>query len=101
YDRDRAGYGFGCGPRETIFKLWKIMDGHWQFFEALAEFITQGHIVTIGRGNHDVELFYVEVQAALAPKLRRIYKEKLTREHDLELTGKLARFDEACRSDAI
>lgn len=101
YDRRHLDYGLGCGLKETVYKLWKIMDGHWQFFRALAEFIAEGNVVSIGRGNHDVEFCYPEVQAAFAPKLRKIYAEKLHREHNPDAADELGRLDNACRDGAI
>jgi UDP-2,3-diacylglucosamine pyrophosphatase LpxH len=101
FDKQHPEYGFGCGPHETVYKLWKIMDGHWTFFEALADFVAEGNVVTIGRGNHDVEFFYPEVQQALAPKLRRMYDHKLARENDLERSHKLDLFDQALEQERI
>ena len=101
FDRGHPECGLGTGPKETVYKLWKIMAGHWVFFEAIADFIVQGNVVTIGRGNHDVEFIYTEVRNQFAPKLRRMYQEKLGREHDPEATAKLQRFDAACSGGAI
>jgi UDP-2,3-diacylglucosamine pyrophosphatase LpxH len=101
FDQEHPEYGFGCGPHETVYKLWKIMDGHWIFFEALADFVADGNVVTIGRGNHDVEFIYPEVQQALAPKLRRMYDDKLRRENDLERSHKLDLFDQAVEGNRI
>jgi hypothetical protein len=101
FDHEHPEYGFGCGPRETVYKLWKIMDGHWIFFEALADFVAEGNVVTIGRGNHDVEFIYPEVQEAFAPKLRKMYDDKLRRENNLGRSQKLGLFDQAIKEERI
>jgi len=97
-DPDRPDYGLGCGAAETVFKLKIILDGHWLFFEALAEFIAAGNIVTIGKGNHDVEFHYPEVREAFRSELRQLYAKKLDRENDSGKAHKLAKLtDEAIR----
>ncbi len=101
FDREHPEYGLGSGPRETVYKLWKIMTGHWLFFEALAKFVQEGNLVTIGRGNHDVEFIYPEVRQQFVPKLRRIYANKLARERDSDHVAKLQRFDAACDDGAV
>ncbi len=98
--REHPEYGFGTGAQEAVFKLWKIMDGHWQFFEVLAEFVVAGNLVSFGRGNHDVELIYPQVRAAFVPKLRRIYEAKLKREGAAN-APLLAQFDQVCQAGAI
>jgi hypothetical protein len=70
-DPDRPGFGLPCGPHETVFKLRRIADGHWQFFEALASFVASGNLLTILKGNHDVELHYGAVQDAFLAELGR------------------------------
>lgn len=101
YDRNHREYGFGCGAIETVYKLWKIMEGHTAFFVALAEFLADGHVLTVGRGNHDVEFIYPEVQRAFAPKLRRLYDDQLTRENDPRRLAKLQAFDHARSAEHI
>ena len=101
FDQKHPDYGYACGAHESVYKLWKIMNGHWMFFEALADFVVEGNVVTIGRGNHDVELIYPDVQRAFAPKLRRIYDKKLTRENDPQRSSKLELFDNAVEEEHI
>lgn len=67
--RDRRKYGLGCGEPESVFKLKRIFLGHQLLFAALAKFLDAGNSVTIIRGNHDVELYYHEVQAAFRTEL--------------------------------
>jgi UDP-2,3-diacylglucosamine pyrophosphatase LpxH len=75
-DPDHPEYGLACGEQETVYKLKKIMEGHWQFFEALAEFVGSGNVITITKGNHDVEFHYAAVQEELVNQLREIFKNK-------------------------
>lgn len=100
-DDKNKKYGLDCGAQESVFKLGVVMNGHWKFFEALAEFIAEGHVVSVTKGNHDPEFFFPEVQAAFAPKLRQIYADKLNRDNDPDAAAKLARFDAACADNAI
>jgi UDP-2,3-diacylglucosamine pyrophosphatase LpxH len=101
FDRSRQGYGFSCGSKETVCKLWKVMDGHELFFQALAGFVAEGNRLSLTRGNHDAEWFFPEVQAALVPKMRRIYKESLKRESSATVQDRLDRFDRNCRAGGV
>jgi len=93
-DVKRPEYGLGCGEQETVYKLGKIMDGHWQFFESLADFIAAGNIVSISKGNHDVELHYQAVRTAFRDELRAVYEKRLDREADSDKARKLASLNE-------
>jgi UDP-2,3-diacylglucosamine pyrophosphatase LpxH len=79
-DPDHPEYGLACGEQETVYKLEKIVNGHWQFFEALAGFVGSGNLVTIIKGNHDVEFHYGAVQEEFVNQLREIYRNKLVRD---------------------
>jgi UDP-2,3-diacylglucosamine pyrophosphatase LpxH len=48
--------GLATEEEAVLFKTQKILDGHPQFFRALARFLGKGNRVSILRGNHDVEL---------------------------------------------
>lgn len=65
---------FGLDPTadRSVFKLDSIVSGHKVFFAALAHFVAAGFRVEILRGNHDLELYYEEVQRALLAHLLRI-----------------------------
>jgi UDP-2,3-diacylglucosamine pyrophosphatase LpxH len=45
------------------------MDGHWRFFQGLANFLNRGHRVIIIPGNHDIEFVYELVQNTLKKEL--------------------------------
>ena len=75
-----SGRGLPCGERETVLKLRKIADGHWQFFEALAGFVGAGNLLTIIKGNHDVEFHYPSVRAAFLAELQAAFGRRLQRD---------------------
>jgi UDP-2,3-diacylglucosamine pyrophosphatase LpxH len=75
--RQNTKYGFDAGPGETVFKLWKILDGHWLFTFALVEFLEQGNRLSIGRGNHDPEFQYELVRDHFRKMLFWFYSEKM------------------------
>lgn len=101
YDREHLDYGYGCGPKEGVYKLWRIMDGHWKFFEALADFLVKGNRLTIIKGNHDADFYYPEVQRAFLSRLRTIYEQELIRAHDPAINEKLRRLAGACESGEL
>lgn len=74
------GYGLACGERETVYKLARIAEGHRPFFEALAGFVAAGHVLTIIKGNHDVEFHYRGVRAAFVETLRAAFGRRLGRD---------------------
>lgn len=101
YDRRHLDYGYGCGPKESVYKLWKIMDGHWLFFEALADYLAEQNAVTIIKGNHDAEFYFPEVQAAFRSRLKEAYERKLAREQDPQTNAKLAKLASAYRAGLL
>lgn len=69
-------YGLGTSSRATVWKLGQIKKGHPLFFEALGWFLAhEGNQVLILKGNHDVELFWPEVQACLRQAIIESYGE--------------------------
>ena len=73
-------FGLPCGERETVCKLGKIAKGHWLFFESLAGFVAAGNLLTIIKGNHDVEFHYAGVRAAFLAELQAAFRRRLERE---------------------
>jgi UDP-2,3-diacylglucosamine pyrophosphatase LpxH len=55
-------FGLGTEEAKTVWKLKRVMDGHWRFFQSLANFLNKEHRVVIIPGNHDVEFVYEQVQ---------------------------------------
>jgi UDP-2,3-diacylglucosamine pyrophosphatase LpxH len=72
--------GLPCGEQETVRKLRKIAKGHWLFFESLAGFIAAGNLLTIIKGNHDVEFHYAGVRAAFLAELQAAFRRRLERD---------------------
>lgn len=66
----QARFGLASGEAESAYKLGRVAEGHWLFFEALAAFLEAGHQVTVIRGNHDVEFCYPLVQQAFVAALQ-------------------------------
>lgn len=64
-DKKENVYGLGTEPHKTVFKLQRIRDGHKTFFNALRDFLSKGNELSIISGNHDIELFWAEVQKEL------------------------------------
>ena len=62
-------YGLGSAPDRVLVKLGRVFARHPLVMEHLAAFVKAGHEVVILRGNHDVELFWDEVQVALREQL--------------------------------
>jgi UDP-2,3-diacylglucosamine pyrophosphatase LpxH len=66
---EEALYGLGSAPDHVLVKLARVFDRHPLVMNALASFVNAGHEVVILRGNHDVELFWDEVQTELRERL--------------------------------
>ena len=69
-------YGMSTTAGKSAFKMRKIVRGHRAFFVAIMEFLRGGHGVTLIRGNHDVELYWPEVQAALLEEMQVLANEE-------------------------
>ena len=89
----QSRFGFDAGPGETVFKLWKILDGHWIFTLALIRFLERGHALSIGRGNHDPEFQYPLVQEHFHRMLAWFYARKLEGQHTPE---QVKQFEDVC-----
>ncbi len=64
-------FGFGTEEDKTVWKLEVIAGGHEVFFRALAEFLSEENRLSIISGNHDVELYWPEVQKILKEQIDR------------------------------
>lgn len=69
-------FGLGTSPKKSCWKLRKLMNGHWIFFQALSQFLVAGNAVTIIPGNHDIEFSIPEVQNCLRAELLNYIPEK-------------------------
>jgi UDP-2,3-diacylglucosamine pyrophosphatase LpxH len=56
---------YWCSEAESLQKLKSILTGHADIFEAFKKFQQPGNRVTLGAGNHDVDLYWPEVQKEL------------------------------------
>jgi UDP-2,3-diacylglucosamine pyrophosphatase LpxH len=56
---------YWCSEEESVAKLERILRGHVDVFEALKQFQRTGNRVTLFAGNHDVDLYWPEVQARI------------------------------------
>lgn len=66
---EAAVFGLGTREEESVWKLRRLMERHREFFVFLAAFVGAGHRLEIIRGNHDEELFWPAVRAALVDGL--------------------------------
>ena len=60
---------YWCSEPESLEKLEVILAGHANSFDALRDFQAQGNQVTIAAGNHDVDLFWPQVQQRLRQRI--------------------------------
>ena len=58
-------YGLKTDDYKTLWKLIRIVDGHPQFFDALAAWLSSGGSILYVKGNHDVEQHWPLIRRAL------------------------------------
>jgi len=63
--RRERRYGLRTSDYKSVWKLRCIANGHRRFFRALNWWIEAGHQLVLVKGNHDVELYWPLVQAAI------------------------------------
>jgi UDP-2,3-diacylglucosamine pyrophosphatase LpxH len=68
-------FGLGTAEAKTVWKLKRVMNGHWRFFQSLANFLNREHRVVIIPGNHDVEFVYEQVQTTFKSDLTKYLTE--------------------------
>jgi len=71
--RNERDYGLGTTARESEWKLKRIAQGHRRFFAALGWFLARGNHVAVISGNHDIELYWPQVQARFVKEMQRAY----------------------------
>ncbi len=64
-------YGLRTNDYKSVLKLCVAIHGHSQFFEALAEWLGNGHRLIIVKGNHDLEWYWSPVRNHLRLVLAR------------------------------
>lgn len=80
-------YGLGTEENKTIWKLGVILNGHKVFFQALADFLAEGNLLSIITGNHDIEFYWPKIREKLIDhivSLRPGLRDKQKTEEDEE-----------------
>lgn len=70
-DKERE-YGLKTHDYKSIWKLHVCMKGHPAFFEALANWLGEGHRLCVITGNHDLEWYWPAIQKYLVHALWEI-----------------------------
>lgn len=73
-------FGLGTETEKTAWKLGVIANGHKVFFQALASFLSKGNFLSIITGNHDIELYWEEIQNALVGHIVKFKRDPKTRQ---------------------
>lgn len=60
-DREEI-YGLETDDFKSVLKLDVVLNGHSEFFDALAEWLGSGHRIIIVKGNHDLEWYWLAVR---------------------------------------
>jgi hypothetical protein len=63
--RGCPGPRFGLTQAESVARVTRMLDGHPKVFSSLAAFLAKGNQVLVLPGNHDIDLHWPEVFAAL------------------------------------
>nr|HID12948.1 hypothetical protein [Anaerolineae bacterium] len=66
-------YGLGTTAEESEWKLKRIARGHQRFFAALGWFVAHGNHIAVVKGNHDVELHWLQVRERFIKEVKRAY----------------------------
>jgi UDP-2,3-diacylglucosamine pyrophosphatase LpxH len=64
-------YGLKTDDFKSVLRLHVVIRGHVEFFEALAEWLGNGHRLIIVKGNHDLEWYWQPVRNYLRLALTR------------------------------
>ena len=74
--QNEQDFGLGTSSPEIVWKVSHIAKGHPIFFQALAWFVAQpGNELVLMKGNHDIELFWPDVQLRIRQLLQRAYND--------------------------
>jgi len=66
-------YGLRTADYKSVWKLLRIAEGHPVFFAGLGRWIERGGWIVFVKGNHDLELFWPLVQAAVRREIARAH----------------------------
>lgn len=64
-------FGLKSEDFKSVWKLWRMLDGHPGLVAALADWLRDGHAVILLKGNHDLELHWPLVRLAFRDVLLR------------------------------
>ncbi|MCB8977835.1 MAG: metallophosphoesterase [Ardenticatenaceae bacterium] len=74
--KNEQDFGLGTSSPEIVWKVSRIAQGHPTFFQALAWFVAQpGNELILMKGNHDIELYWPDVQLRLRQLLQKAYED--------------------------
>lgn len=72
--QNEQDFGLGTSSPEIVWKIGRIAQGHPIFFQALAWFVAQpDNELVLMKGNHDIEIFWPDVQTRLRQLLQEAY----------------------------
>ena len=80
---------YWCSEAQSIRKLDAILAGHPRVFSLLGSLIDRRNLVTIAAGNHDVDLYWPDVQASLRQVMRPALSFELGKEWVTRYDGRL------------
>lgn len=67
---EEHSHGLGSASDHARLKLRRVAERHAEVFAALAAFVASGHALTLVHGNHDIELYWDDVQSDFREILR-------------------------------
>lgn len=68
--RSERRFGLRTNDYKSVWKLWRMLGGHRAFALALSDWLRGGDVILFVKGNHDVELYWPLVHAAMRKLLR-------------------------------
>ncbi len=75
-------YGLRCTENACEFQINKVIEGHPVFFKSLADFLCKGNKIIFLPGNHDIQLYWKNVQNRIKACLHKLCTCKSSDNHD-------------------
>src|SRR5262249_21896860 len=83
-------YGMKTQSYKSVLRLAIVVKGHPEFFNALAEWLGNGHSIIVVKGNHDLEWYWLEVRnflrLTLAERLAGLKRASAANHGDLQVS---------------